>query len=88
MKKLFRTLLASALFASARPGASHQHSFHRERVACMHMVGSGKPDLTRLTVKELHKLATAMKIRGRSKARRKADLVRLISKADQSPFHI
>ncbi len=41
-------------------------------------IGSGKPDLARLTVKELRVIATAKKIRGRSKARRKAELVALI----------
>ena len=46
-------------------------------------IGSGKPDLARLTVKELREMATAMKIPGRSKARRKAQLVALIQKASR-----
>jgi hypothetical protein len=44
-------------------------------------IGSGRPDLARLTVKQLRALATAMKIPGRSKAKRKAELVALIEKA-------
>jgi uncharacterized membrane protein len=46
-------------------------------------IGSGKPELSRLTVKELRAMATAMKIRGRSKACRKAQLVTLIQSASQ-----
>ena len=44
---------------------------------------SGSPDLERLTVKELRKLATAMQIKGRSTARRKADRVALIQKSQR-----
>jgi hypothetical protein len=43
--------------------------------------GLGKPDLSRLTVKELRSMATAMKIKGRSNARRKADQVALIARS-------
>ena len=41
------------------------------------------PDLARLTVKELRAMATAMKIKGRSKVRRKAQLVALIQSASR-----
>jgi hypothetical protein len=53
----------------------------RQSCARIERIGSGKPDLGRLTVKDLRKLATSMKIKGRSKARRKAQLVALIEKA-------
>lgn len=82
MKKLFRTLLAATLIASGghprrfntfQPlGASHSR---------VQLIGPAQPDLARLTLKDLRKLATTMQIKGRSKARRKADLVALIQKA-------
>ena len=53
----------------------------RAKFAQVLRVGSGKPDLARLTVKELRAMATAMMIPGRSKARRKAQLMALIQKA-------
>ena len=53
----------------------------RAAFAQVQRIGSGKPDLARLTVKELRAMATAMKIKGRSKARRKAQLVTLIQEA-------
>ena len=55
----------------------------RQAFAQVQRVGSGRPDLARLTVKELRAMATAMKIKGRSKARRKALLVALIQKASR-----
>ncbi len=51
------------------------------KFAQVRRIGSGKPDFTHLTVKELRAMATAMKIKGRSKARRKAQLVALILEA-------
>jgi len=39
------------------------------------------PDLNKLTVKALRRIATDRRIKGRSKARRKADLIRLIEAA-------
>ena len=55
----------------------------RQSFAQIQRIGSGKPDLARLTVKELRAMATAMKIKGRSKARRKAQLVALIQSASR-----
>ena len=56
---------------------------NRQAFAQIRRIGSGKPDLSRLTVKELRAMATAMKIKGRSKARRKAQLVAVIQSASQ-----
>ena len=55
----------------------------RPAFAQVQHAGSGQPDLARLTVKELRAMATAMKIKGRSKARRKAQLMILIQNASQ-----
>ena len=55
----------------------------RAAFAQIQRIGSGKPDLALLTVKKLRAMATAMKIKGRSKARRKAQLVALIQNASQ-----
>ena len=56
---------------------------NRQAFAQVQRIGSGMPDLARLTVKKLRAMATAMKIKGRSKARRKAQLVALIQKASR-----
>ncbi|MCE0484553.1 MAG: Rho termination factor N-terminal domain-containing protein [Methylacidiphilales bacterium] len=79
MKRLFKLMAAGMLMASPLVKVNtNRHAF-----AQVQRIGSGKPDLARLTVKELRAMATAMKIKGRSKARRKAQLVALIQKASQ-----
>jgi len=55
----------------------------RQAFAQVQRPGSGQPALALLTVKELRAMATGMKIKGRSKARRKAHLVILIQNASQ-----
>ena len=42
-------------------------------------LGAGTPDVSRLTVKELRAMAKRLKIKGRSKATRKLELVKLIT---------
>jgi hypothetical protein len=59
-----------------RTTQSHAARFAHRGAATL---GAGAPDLSRLTVKELRAMATRLKIKGRSKARRKADLVKLIA---------
>ena len=58
-------------------------NLNRQAFAQVQRIGSGKADLARLTVKQLRAMATAMKIKSRSKARRKAQLVILIQDASQ-----
>jgi hypothetical protein len=80
MKKIFRTLVAVTLLA-APAGHLRRFNVFKSLASRVQVIGPGGPDLTRLTVKDLRKLASTMKITGRSKARRKADLVALITKA-------
>jgi hypothetical protein len=80
MKKLFRTLVAVTLLSTPVIGTRRFNVF-TSLSPRVQVIGGGKPDLDRLTVKELRRMATAMKIKGRSKARRKADLITLIRKS-------
>jgi integrase len=87
MKKLFRTLIAVTLLA-APAGHPRRFNVFKPLASRVQVIGPGLPltalrrsDLARLTVKDLRKLASTMKIKGRSKARRKAELVTLIQKA-------
>ena len=74
----FRSILAAVALAGSQPIFCRTH---RAPIVEVQRPGSGKPDLARLTVKELRALATKLKIPGRSKARRRADLMKLIEKA-------
>jgi hypothetical protein len=80
MKKIFRTLVAVTLLA-APAGHPRRFNVFKPLSSRVQVIGPGGPDLTRLTVKDLRKLASTMKITGRSKARRKAELITLIQKA-------
>ena len=80
MRKFFKMIAAVTLMAAPAHGTRRLNVFNQLSPR-VEVIGAGKPDLARLTVKELRKLATTMKIKGRSKARRKADLVALIHKA-------
>ena len=79
VKRLFKLMAVGMLMAA--PLGNKINS--RAAFAQVQRIGSGMPDLARLTVKELRAMATAMKIKGRSKARRKAHLVILIQNASQ-----
>ncbi len=75
MKKLFKILGVVTVLATRPLDTPRRFNVFTSRVQ---ITGSGRPALDQLTVRELRKLATSMKIKGRSKARRKADLVKLI----------
>jgi IS4 transposase len=80
MNKFFKMIAAVTLMAAPASGP-RRFSVFNQLPPRVELIGAGKPVLDRFTVKELRKLATTMKIKGRSKARRKADLIALIRKS-------
>ena len=86
MKRFFRNVIVAGLLAGGTLATTNPRDIFARAPAKALVVrpGPGRPDLTRLTVKELRQLATDMKIAGRSKARRKADLIQLIEKANDN----
>ncbi len=80
MNKFFKMIAAVSIMAAPAHGP-RRFNVLNQLPPRVEVIGAGKPALDRLTVKELRKLATTMKIKGRSKARRKADLIAIIQKA-------
>ena len=89
MNKLLKMIAAASFLKVASLGNPRFRVVHTVP-ANVRLVGGGRHTarvgtlaeaLSKATVKELRTMATAMKIKGRSKARRKADLVALIARA-------
>lgn len=71
---LFGAILITRSFQTATPSPFESRTTQRL------VIGSSKPDYANMTVKELRKIMTAHKIKGRSKITRKADIVKILSK--------
>ena len=78
MKKFFKMALAAGMMMALPAGNKIRMAAPMER---RQRIGSGQPDISKMKVKELRAMASGLKIKGRSKARRKADLIKMIKGA-------
>jgi hypothetical protein len=77
MKRFFKMAMAAGMMMALPAGNRIKIASPAARA----LVIGGKPDISKMRVKELRAMARAMKIKGRSKAKRKSDLIKMIKGA-------